>query len=44
MKAVKNWWQNFLKRLAKANKDQFGSDTPDCCGEPKNQTVKQPKK
>lgn len=43
MKKIRNWWNNFLKRLAKANKEQFGSNPPDCCGNPKPSEDKESK-
>ncbi len=31
LSGIKNSWNGWLKRLAEANKQQFGSETPDCC-------------
>jgi hypothetical protein len=29
---VKNWWEGYLARLSKANKESFGDGRMDCCG------------
>ena len=31
MKKLKEIFDNFLKKLAKANQDQFGNERLDCC-------------
>ena len=28
---MKNWIKNFLDRLAKVNKEEFGNERLDCC-------------
>lgn len=28
----KGWWRRYLDRLCRANKEQFGSRGPKCCG------------
>lgn len=32
MKALKKWYDNFLKGMEKANKESFGDKKLDCCG------------
>jgi len=32
MKALKKWYDNFLKGIEKANKESFGDKKLDCCG------------
>jgi len=32
MKAIKKWYDNFLKGMEKANKESFGDKKLDCCG------------
>lgn len=29
---MKQWWINFLEKLAKANEKEFGGKAMDCCG------------
>lgn len=31
LSAIKKRWNNYLEKLAKANKESFGGDVPDCC-------------
>lgn len=31
MKRIRIAWNNYLKRLAKENKDSFSGGKPDCC-------------
>ena len=32
MKRLKQWYENFLKNMEKANKESFGDEKLDCCG------------
>jgi hypothetical protein len=44
MSAIKRWWQNFLNRLADANKQQFGNEPPSCCdGDVEGQKIRKGK-
>ena len=29
---VKEWWEGYIGRLSKANKESFGGGRMDCCG------------
>jgi len=29
---IRNWWEGYLGRLTKANKESFGNGKMDCCG------------
>lgn len=31
-KRIKAWWEGYLGRLSKANKESFGGGRVDCCG------------
>lgn len=37
---IKEAFENYLNRLEKANKEMFGSGTPDCCKLNRSQTNK----
>lgn len=32
METLKKWWEGFLRRLTKVNKESFGGGRVDCCG------------
>ncbi|MGH4140318.1 LDCC motif putative metal-binding protein [Clostridium sp.] len=32
MKKLKKWYDNFIKRMEKANEESFGDKKLDCCG------------
>lgn len=32
MKLLKKWYENFLKNIEKANKENFGNEKLGCCG------------
>jgi hypothetical protein len=31
-KGLRKWWDEYLSRLSKANKESFGGGRMDCCG------------
>lgn len=37
MKLLKRWFEDFMKKLEKANKETFGDKKLDCCGLNTNQ-------
>lgn len=38
LRKISSLFNNFIKRLADSNKKQYGSNNPDCCGNPKKET------
>jgi hypothetical protein len=32
LQGIRKWWDGYLSRLTKANKESFGSGKMDCCG------------
>jgi hypothetical protein len=32
LQRLKTWWEGYLGRMAKANKESFGGGKMDCCG------------
>ncbi len=44
MKRLKQWYDNFLRKMEKANKESFGDEKLGCCGLNSKQQKKKVKK